>query len=184
MKVAVMGKLRSGKTTASNYLALQLGCETFDFSDALKEVVGIMYPKSKEHKDRSLLQKVGQHMREIDEDVWVNALMDRVKNSGYRNSVVTGLRQPNEHKALVDDGYFIIKIDAPTDVRVNRAIKSGDKMDESNLTHETESYIDDLKADIVITNDGNKYDLFRKLDKAISDLLFMELNRNLLGNNR
>lgn len=179
MKVAIMGKLRSGKTTATNYLALQLGCEPMDFSDALKDAVAIMYPQNKEKKDRTLLQSVGQHMRKLDSDVWVNALLHKVNTSNYRNSVITGLRQENEHKALKENGYHIIKIECPQNIRVERALKSGDKMTKENLEHETEKKLDSLESDYTVTNDGNKYELYSKLDEIIADILIKDVKSKL-----
>ncbi|MEG0908740.1 MAG: AAA family ATPase [Bacilli bacterium] len=176
MNIAVMGKIRSGKSTVSDYISKKLNTPIYDFGDALKEVVGIMYPHTKEVKDRALLQTVGQHMRKIDEDVWVNALLDNMKNENRKHNIVTGLRQPNEYKALVERGFFIIKVVANEEDRIQRATNSGDKMTLDSLNHETESYIDGFGYDFLIENNGSLMELYSKVD---SILRFLKSYNNL-----
>lgn len=181
MNIAVTGKIRSGKTTVSEYIANKLNTKSYDFSDALKDVVNIAYPHTKGAKDRALLQTVGQHMRKLDEDVWVNAILNNEEFQKRKHKVITGLRQPNEYNALVNNDYFIIKVTTNEEDRIKRAINSGDKMTLDNLSHETEMHIDGFDYDFLVENNGNLFELYSKLDKIID---FLKENENTAVKNR
>ena len=75
MRIAIYGKLRAGKSAVASVINENLiDCAYFEFGDAVQEVLDVLYPKEKGVKNRKLLVGVGQHMREYDEDVWVNVI--------------------------------------------------------------------------------------------------------------
>ena len=66
MKIAITGKMCSGKTTLSNYLCqLEPKFQIFSFGKKVKEVAITLFNMNPSVKDRSLLTSVGQKMREI-----------------------------------------------------------------------------------------------------------------------
>ena len=59
-------------------------------------------------KDRSLLVNIGTKMREIDENVWINYIINQTKDKDY--CVIDDLRYQNEYDALYKNGFNIIKL--------------------------------------------------------------------------
>ncbi|MFE5278591.1 hypothetical protein ACFQ9F_30120, partial [Bacillus cereus] len=84
-------------------------------------------------KPRALYQQFGQLMRQIDGDVWVKHVERKVEGIvDYRSThdhhigvVITDLRQPNEYEWARRNGFTIIRVTAPDDVRRQRAEQAG-----------------------------------------------------------
>ena len=73
MRIAVTGKMCSGKTTLCNYLCeLEPRFEIFSFGKKVKQCATDLFGMNPFCKDRPLLISLGQKMREIDSEVWIN----------------------------------------------------------------------------------------------------------------
>jgi dephospho-CoA kinase len=175
VKIALTGKMRSGKDTVANHLYIKYGFSTVAFGDALKKNAHATFPWVSEFsKPRALYQKFGQLMRqEFDEDVWIKHAERAVKgaidfnvNTGSEEIgvVITDLRQTNEYEWARANGYTVIRVTAPDEDRLWRAKLAGDDFTEADLEHETESHIDSFESDLDIVNDKDLDDLKYKID--------------------
>jgi dephospho-CoA kinase len=181
IKIALTGKLRSGKDTAANHLYIKHGFSTVAFGDALKKNAHAVFPWVSEFsKPRALYQQFGQLMRQIDPDVWIKHAEQAVKgaidynvNTGAEKVgvVITDLRQPNEFEWARNNGFTIIRVTALDEDRLWRAKLAGDDFNEADLEHETESHIDGFECDFEIHNDGSVDEL-----KAQIDLMLAQIN--------
>ena len=59
-------------------------------------------------KGCSLLVNIGTKMTEIDENVWINYIINQTKDKDY--CVIDDLRYQNEYDALYKNGFNIIKL--------------------------------------------------------------------------
>ena len=119
MKIAVTGKMCSGKTTLCNYLCeLEPRFEIFSFGKKVKSVASDLFQMNPEVKDRTLLTSIGQKMREIDPDVWVNYVISECKDTEY--CLVDDLRYQNEYEALVNNGFKIIQLNISDELQESR----------------------------------------------------------------
>ena len=174
MKIAIFGKMRSGKNTVADILMEEYGFNQFAFGDGIGAIIDEYFPDArKSGKPREHYQHIGQQLRVLDEDVWVNCLLRRVKLSerlhrnlvgmgtkeGEYKVVVTDGRQLNEAKKLKEAGYLIIKVTAPEEIRIERMKASGDNFTKEQLNHETELQVDLIESDIEIFNDGTPEEL-------------------------
>ena len=77
MKIAIVGKMCSGKTTIANIIMnMNPNYQRYSFGQKVKDVaVDLFHMKG---KDRSLLVKIGGYMRDIDPDVWVDYFMKQI----------------------------------------------------------------------------------------------------------
>lgn len=168
MKIALTGKMRSGKDTVAAHLCERYGFERVAFGDALKRNAHAVFPWiSAESKPRSLYQQFGQVMRqEFDENVWIKHARLAV-DSIVGAVVITDLRQPNEYEWARTNGFVIIRVTAPDGLRIKRAISAGDDFTVHDLAHETELAIDGFAVDAEIVNDGSVDDLKRKIDEIM-----------------
>lgn len=179
MRIAVFGKLRAGKTAVCEYITEKFDCEVLECSGALQEVVDILYPKKKGTKDRELLVSVGQHMRELDVDVWVNLLEHKIENSNSENILIAGVRQQNEYDMLKRQGFTFIQVEACETTRLERCIESGDKFNVESLRNPTEMVMDNWKPDYLILNEKGFKELEISISNIINEILSEESN-NLL----
>lgn len=167
MKIAVYGKLRAGKSAVCDYIANKYDCEILEFSGAVQEVVDVMYPEKKGVKDRETLVAVGQHMRKLDKDVWVNVIRNKIENSKAGHILVAGVRQQNEYDMLKELGFTFIQVEASENTRIERCIEAGDKFNKESLRNPTELVMDEWKPDYLILNEYG----FKELEISIKNVL-------------
>lgn len=165
--VGMIGKKRSGKDSFAATLVEERGFVRFAFADPLKEAALRVDPfvlcdeigphrlsqvvrrmgweKAKEIREvRRLLQEYGVAVREIDEDFWLRATMNRVDGTAAP-VVVTDCRFPNEADEIRRRGGTIIRIVRP-------GLESDDQ-------HESETALDNYLEDVTICNGGTLEDL-------------------------
>ncbi|MDQ0168741.1 adenylate kinase [Paenibacillus tundrae] len=175
--IGLIGRLRSGKDTAADYLASKYGYTAFAFGDELKRDFHRRYREiPRNPKPRVGYQMHGQLMREYyGEGVWVDACFENVDAHKLSFSdpdnvpaVITDTRQLNEAVRLKSAGYVLIRVEAPEALRIQRAIKSGDRFNLRDLTHGTETALDGFSADFTVTNDGDLAHLYRQIDEIVA----------------
>ena len=176
LKIGIIGEMRSGKDTVAKIIKEQTSDQNrtinFAFSEGIHTVINLLMPEVYEQgKPRKELQEIGQFMRQLKPDVWIDYLF---KTLGYEwaskrgyNMILTDVRQPNEVKRLKDQGFIILKVSAPVDVRVKRILEEGDTFETTSLNHDTEKSVATLPFDYHIVNDGTLEDL----EKSVADFL-------------
>lgn len=163
IKIALTGKMRSGKDTFAKMLMELDEFQHVKFSKGISEIVHKFIPSNiNGQKLRSAYQLIGQTMRAIDEDVWIRYAFKDIDMS--KNIIVTDLRQENECQFLKDNGFTIIKIVADDNDRINRMNELHDKYSKEDLNHETELAVDNINEDIVVCNDSTLEDLRLKAE--------------------
>lgn len=119
MRIAVTGKMCSGKTTLCNYLCeLEPRFKIFSFGKKVKQVASDLFQMDPLIKDRTLLTSIGQKMREIDSEVWINYVVQQCKDVEY--CLVDDLRYQNEYEALVKNGFKIIQLNISDELQESR----------------------------------------------------------------
>ena len=99
MKIAISGKMCTGKTFISNLLINHFEKENLklhklSFADDVYKIAIELF--SMKTKNRQLLQSIGTKMREIDKDIWAKSTIERSKK--LQNIIIDDLRYPNELK--------------------------------------------------------------------------------------
>lgn len=176
IKIGLTGKMRSGKDTVAKHLFYDHGFSwPIAFGDALKHYAHEIFPDvPKDPKPRELYQFMNV-MRDFDPDVWVKHLARTVEflenDRQTTGIVVTDARQPNEIKWLQDNGFVIVKVVAPDEVRKRRMETAGEAVNDSAFNHRTEKYVDDIEPDYMIHNDGTIGELESKVDELMDELV-------------
>lgn len=193
-RIAITGKMRSGKSTVASDLVSNYRFHRIAFGDALKRYADDIFAHSDVYraeeitrpcpfggveivgrrKPRKLYQDFGQIMRQLDPNVWVHhAEMAMHVWEGYRGVngiVIDDLRQPNEYEWARENDFVIIRVSAYDKDRIHRAKLRGDDFDESMLSHETETHVDTFEVDYEIANDGDYDELERQMDEIMARL--------------
>jgi dephospho-CoA kinase len=180
VKIALTGKMRSGKDTVANHLYIRHGFDKVAFGDALKRIAHDTFPWVSEFSKPRALYQFMNVMREYDKDVWIKHVEQAVKgaidfhvNTGAEKIgvVVTDVRQQNEVDWCRENGFTLIRVTAPDEERIARAIAAGDDFTVHDLCHETELAIDGFSVDYEIVNDGSVDALKRKVDEILAEML-------------
>lgn len=182
MKIAVYGKLRAGKTEVCNYISQKIDCDVFEFSKGVQEVVDLLYPEKKGTKNRELLVSIGQHLRELDKDVWVNIVKNKILNSNKENILVAGVRQENEFEMLKELGFIFIQVEASETTRIERCKAEGDNFKLESLRGYTEMIMDNYEPDYLILNEYGFKELEISINNILADIRSEELKQVVLRN--
>ena len=154
MKIAICGKMCSGKSTLARELQkIYPNCEIMSFADKIKEIAKDLFDMR--GKDRKLLQQIGSSMRIININVWTNYLLNKKKD----NIIIDDLRYFNEADALKNNGFIIIRINVSDKLQKERIIKKYPLDWEShyiNRNHDSEIYINKLDKYIDIDLDSDE----------------------------
>lgn len=173
VKIGIIGSMRSGKDTFAEPLLHSKSMYHLRFADGIREIITSFFPEavSGTGKPREHYQHIGQSLRQLDPDVWVNSLeqdyinilrMLHILEDTTSGIIITDVRQPNEVEWCRRNGFTLVKLVASSDVRRQRIIDCGDKFSEEQFYHETESYVKQVAADYVINSNCSKEELQKK----------------------
>lgn len=177
IKIAICGQLRAGKDEVANRIYHTHDYfEKLAFGDALKRLYHELLPwVPTEPKPRAGYQQFGQLAREqFGEDIWIRhaermlAFYDRHKR--YDGVVLSDLRQPNEYEWARLNGWTIVRVTAPDELRLARAKSAGDQFDAKDLAHDTEQHVNKFQVDYDIWNAFSVDELYAKVDAMMSEL--------------
>lgn len=146
MKLAIIGKMGSGKSTCADYLNKNHNFKILSFGGPVKKYAKEIF--NDDTKNRKLIQDFAQKIKEIDPDVWVNYLLRNIKDS--ENIVIDDLRFPNEYSALQKAGFKFIKLIISDKFQIERLKKTYPDNYSNHISRRndiSESYINLLKAD-------------------------------------
>lgn len=173
MKIAIIGKMCSGKSTLCDkiinyyYINKNIIIQKRAFADKVYEIAHTLFNMKK--KNRKLLQSIGSKMREINKNVWVNHTIENAP----QNVIIEDCRYINELEELVNNKYIIIKINLPKNIQLIRLKNTyPDTWNEhiDNLNHHSETTIEKLNNKYINININYNYD-FKKVINQIDLLL-------------
>ena len=119
MRIAITGKMCSGKTTLCDYLcSVEPRFEVFSFGRKVKDCATDLFGMNPLVKDRPLLISLGQKMREIDSEVWINYVIKQCSDKEF--CLVDDLRYQNEYESLIKNGFKIIQLNISDDLQEKR----------------------------------------------------------------
>lgn len=176
--IAIIGKAGSGKDTVSSILSEYIPNLTqLAFAEPLKRYYHKIFPHvPTEPKPRQEYQWFGQVMRQRDPYVWVRLLENKYREIKKRGQtvVITDVRQTNEYDFCWRYGFFVIKVVASDETRIERMKERGDSFDLPDLNHETERYIDYFPYNFIIHNDGSVEELRYQIKRLADALIWQE----------
>jgi len=132
--IAIAGRAGSGKTTCAKWLVERHGAVEFSFAEPLKRLAQDVFGFSdaqvfgtqaeKEAVDprwgispREALIRLGHAARErLGRDVWLNACLAKIRDSGAKIAVISDVRYPNEATAMKNGGALVVRLACPDSV--------------------------------------------------------------------
>lgn len=180
MKIALFGKMRSGKDTVADILVNEYNFTKISFGEGIRKIIEEFFPESlSKGKPRHHYQFIGQELRKLNKDVWINNMLKRAENIRIQNLIYTGNstdfvvadgRQLNEAERLREEGYTIILVVADEITRIERMEKLNDDYTLDMLRHETEQQVDLIEPDYVLLNTDSVDGLKRRIKDILHEL--------------
>jgi hypothetical protein len=165
MLIGLSGKFTSGKDTVADYLVGQYGFERRAFADKLKMVCRELF--GMRGKERTLLQKFGMVLREIDPDVWVRYVLESVDLR--HNIVITDVRYQNEYEAIRQQPESVLfRLECPLNVRIRRYIGLYTLVPtDEQINHPSETDLDSAGFPIILNTDQPIQTTYNSLDRIM-----------------
>lgn len=184
MIIGLTGSMASGKGVVAEYLKKK-GFVYLSHSDELRE-----YLKGKKIEiTRENLQNWGNKLREENgNDVLAKMVSEKIISQQLKNVIVDSIRNPAEvfHLQKTLKHFFLVAVDAPTEVRFKRMLARNRESDPKNLKDFARVDARDkgkgeeksgqqvgacMKlAKFVLMNDGSLEEVNKKIDKLYDDI--------------
>lgn len=175
--LGIIGERSSGKNTVSEYLAKKYGAFTISYSRILDEILGVLDQPISRRNEMDL----GMALRgAFGPDVIARALRKRVLQASNDVIAIQSIRFPHEVKNAQDLGGHIVYLEAPLELRYDRAHKRREKADDNQTLEEfkemtkepTEIGIAALAkdAEFTIINNGTLEYLYGQVDEMMKQL--------------
>mgnify|MGYP001210965865 CR=1 FL=1 len=157
MKIAITGKMCSGKSTIAKFIkSHNHQYQIFSFGKKVKEVASDLFKMDPNHKDRTLLTSIGTKMREIDPDVWTKYMIHQTKDIQF--CIIDDLRYQNEYEHLIKNDFKIIQLLVSPEIQEERIkqiypnnfqdhLNNRNHISEKNEFHWCENHSPDLIID-------------------------------------
>jgi len=171
--IAFIGNFASGKTYFSDTLKQKLeekGIKAYRVSIAqkIKDLAKDLFDM--QTKDRRLLQLLGAKMREVDQDVWIKYLILNAKRNALQPFIIDDVRFVNEYNLIKQSfsNFKVFKISTDEEQRMNMYEKLyGRRPTKEEINDPTETDIDNIPFDEIITNDYEKETCEKTIEKII-----------------
>lgn len=190
--LAMYGRARSGKDTAADYLAQQLGLYKYAFAEPLKTMLKSVFGDHFHEGDRSgICPETGKSYREMmqtlgtewgremmTQDVWINLVQKKwewVKDGCPHETPLGRISNLHLGKEQVTQGMILsdLRFDSEAEwvksqggivIEITRGI---DTLTPSMASHASEAGIRDDLADLLVVNHGTVEDLHKLLDSIV-----------------
>lgn len=173
IRIALSGKMRSGKDTVARHLVEVHGFEKFAFSDRLKEVAASLFGARETGKNRALLQELGWRMCQVDRAVWVKNVIDRIPLT--LDVVVSDLRFPIEYYALRGLDFCMVRVSIGEVEQWRRIVGTDPGMPAELLGDASETALDlGWRWDYVLDGGVGLAELFQCVNLIVEELKLRE----------
>jgi cytidylate kinase len=162
--IALSGRTGSGKTLIAEYLASHYGYQHRLTGSVCRDVCRLLY----ESEAKTLLNKVTDALKAIDEDIWIRAAL---RATGPDTLIVLdSIRFDNDYRYVRSKDFSIWRVDAPLDIRVRRLQGRNQEYDpEVDEYHRGETELEPYTFDYRIVNaDIDIPTLYRMVDETLS----------------
>ena len=124
IKIAICGKMGSGKTTLANNIIINHShFKKHSLAAGVKKFARFVYDIPEEKKDRVLFQKIGDGARnELFEDIWITTMLRQCGEDEYL--IADDVRYYNEVIKLKEQGWNLIKINISNELQEQRIKKA------------------------------------------------------------
>ena len=162
MKIALLGKLRSGKTTAMNIM-IEIAKNDFNIVLTPQPLATPIYKEAKDfyarngltwRKNRRLLEGLGES---FNQDYPNGDKLVEIFDANFdvnKSVIVEDTRRKTQADYFVERGFVLVRVNSSEDMRKSRC-----KPGEFTSGHITDIELDEYPVDFIITNESSLDDL-------------------------
>jgi dephospho-CoA kinase len=162
LKLAIVGQMGSGKDTIAAMIKKEYEKRTIEYdiytvalAEGIRNLIGEYLPShidsSSGRANRNAMQTVGESLRKLDKDVWIDYAITEVGSAD--SIIITDCRLLHEAEVLRERGFTIIGIATTDSARMQRLVLRGNgKTTIEEFIHPTESEVNKIKTDYGINN--------------------------------
>lgn len=160
--IGFVGQMGSGKTTAADYLVKEYGFRKMSFAEPIKTFIEYILEFEKSNPGyRKAAQDLGTWGRNFKPDCWVNFMEKRLLEEEI---VVDDIRFINEAKMLHKNGFKLIKLECPLELRMERCLKRDGNFDKNATNHNSEKELESIVCSKKINNSDTLERFYEELD--------------------
>ena len=178
MFIGLTGLNASGKGTAADHLK-DLGFSYFSLSDIVREEATAL---GMDHSRESLIYTGNKLRTDNGPSVLAKRTAEKIIGQNIKNAVIDSIRNLKEVEELRKlDGFILVAVDAPVEIRFKRAKKRGRvgfekylqefidvEQKENSSDPNKQNLFECIKqADVVIVNDGTPKQLISKVEELL-----------------
>ena len=165
--IAFIGKAGSGKSSAAD-LVEQLNDADYlrlSIAQPVKQTIATIWG-NQAVEDRHKKQRLGEAVREIDPDAWLNLWLRRLgqEEGPFLND---DIRFENEYWAAKGHGFVIVRVVAHRHQRIARLRANGKIQSEDQLNDISETSLDHIEADHEVDNTHTKWELLNGILRVL-----------------
>ena len=176
--IGLVGGPGAGKDVVADYLTERYGANSHRFAtpitDCLKRL-GLEISRDNTQKLSILTREA------FGEDLYAKIMAESCSRDGSPTVIANGIRRPADIEHLRRlNGFVLVHVSTPPEIRLERMRRRGEKAGESDLTwekfmeqenHPTESAIREVAAvaDVELDNSGTLENLYRQIDAFMAD---------------
>lgn len=169
MRIMLNGRSLAGKDKIGEILCEKHNFKPISFAQPIYKIASDIFGMNE--KDRSLLISIGQKMREINQDVWIDYLLKQIADSDD-NIVITDVRQANEYIKCREAGFLPVRVTSSLANRIERC-KQRDGFEPTQETLDQWESEGEVGADnftyVEIRNDFELSDLESDVDYVVKN---------------
>lgn len=140
-RIAISGKMRSGKTSLATALSTRLGVPVDSFAAPLKEAGRVLgFGDGEVVKSRAFLQGMNEVIAPLDPWRFPALLEERQYPLTHRGLIIADLRRPEEYIWAKASGFVLVRLDIGHATQLQRGAEP------SRLEHVTETALDGAPA--------------------------------------
>lgn len=163
-KIAICSNIAgAGKDIMANYLKEKHGFTSLSFAKPIYEIAEKYF--NIKIKDRMVLQGIGESLRQVDSNVWINYLFSKI-NKNKTKVVISDLRRLDEYERIINEGFTPVRIVVDRNKAIDRLKERDGNCDIALLDNYVESETRNIPMH-EIHNDGSIEDFYRKIDEFV-----------------
>jgi dephospho-CoA kinase len=173
MVIGLTGPKLSGKGTAAKYLTEKYGAKVYGMSGILTDIARRLHL---ENSRANLIAIVTGLRSQFGADILAKTLYQDVLEAKDALAVIDGIRMTDEVKIFSTlPGFILVYVDAPLQVRYERAKNRGEKVGESTMTFEEFKKEEAAQTEVQIQ--GLREQAHDILNQADLDSFYAQLDR-------